>query len=59
MQQSHSSETVAQDFGRPSCPQCSAAMWLMRIDPETRGHDRRMFTCPVCDYSESVVVKYA
>jgi transcription elongation factor Elf1 len=32
-------------------------MWLMHIVPEEPGCDRRTFTCPVCEYSESVVAK--
>ena len=48
-------ELPLQDVERPGCPLCKTGMWLMHIVPEEPG-DRRTFTCPVCEYSESVVV---
>ena len=48
-------ELPLQEVERPKCPLCKAGMWLMHIVPEEPGSDRRTFTCPVCEYSESVV----
>jgi transcription elongation factor Elf1 len=45
-------------FDRPPCPRCGALLVLVRIDPAKPKHDRRTFECAVCDYSETVVVKY-
>ena len=50
-------ELPLQDVERPGCPLCKTGMWLMHIVPEEPG-DRRTFTCPVCEYSESVVAKF-
>jgi hypothetical protein len=33
-------------------------MMLARIVPEAPGEDRRTFECPMCEHSESIVVKY-
>ena len=49
-------ELPLQEVERPECPLCKTGMWLMHIVPEEPGSDRRTFTCPVCEYSESVVV---
>ena len=43
---------------RPMCLACAARMWLTRIAPDRPNHQQRTFECPVCDYSESVVVKF-
>ena len=43
---------------RPTCLLCATRMWLTRIAPDHPEHEKRTFECPVCDYSESVVVKY-
>ena len=57
-QSHHVTDALLQDIERPKCPRCEAGMWLMYIAPEEPGRDRRTFTCPVCEYSESVVVKF-
>ena len=33
-------------------------MTIIRIEPEKPDHDRRRYECPVCDYTESVIVKF-
>ena len=43
---------------RPDCPQCSAQMYLARIEPEKPGHDLRTFECPRCQHVETAVVKF-
>ena len=30
----------------PTCEKCGAKMWLVRIEPDAPGHDRRCFQCP-------------
>jgi hypothetical protein len=46
-------------YDRPRCPKCTTQMYLVRIEPDQPGHDKRTFKCPECDHSESVVVKLA
>ena len=36
---------------RPTCPNCGSPMWITRINPD----DKRTFTCPVCDISQTAV----
>jgi transcription elongation factor Elf1 len=43
---------------RPECPKCGTHMLLARIVPEGEGKDLRTFECPMCEHSESVVVKF-
>jgi transposase-like protein len=43
---------------RPVCPRCGAMMMLSRIEPDSPGHDKRIFECPVCNHSKSEVVKF-
>jgi hypothetical protein len=49
---------ASQQIEQPTCPQCGAAMWLARIEPDKPDHDRRTFECPVCDHVVRTVVKY-
>ena len=58
MQPRHFNEQLQQAVDRPRCPECGARMWLMCIESEKTGRDLRTFTCPVCEYSETVMVKY-
>jgi hypothetical protein len=43
---------------RPDCPQCAAQMYLARIVPEKPGFDLRTFECPLCEHSETIVVRF-
>ena len=43
---------------RPTCFLCATRMWLTRIEPDHPNYQKRTFECPVCDNSESLVVKY-
>ena len=43
---------------RPPCSKCGAKMLLSRIEPDKPDHDKRTFDCPICNTSESFVVKY-
>jgi len=54
----HFTELPSQKIDQPKCPMCKAGMWLMHIVPDRPGRDQRTFTCPVCEYSESIVVKF-
>jgi len=42
----------------PTCEKCGAKMWLVRIEPDAPGHDRRCFQCPQCENAATEVVKY-
>jgi hypothetical protein len=42
----------------PTCKKCGAKMWLVRIEPDAPGHDRRSFECPQCENAVTEVVKY-
>jgi hypothetical protein len=42
----------------PTCPKCGATMWLVRIEPDAPGHDKRTFECPTCENVISETVKY-
>jgi predicted RNA-binding Zn-ribbon protein involved in translation (DUF1610 family) len=43
----------------PECPKCGTQMMLARVMPESPGHEQRTFECPMCEHSESVLVKFA
>jgi hypothetical protein len=43
---------------RQACPECSALMYLARIEPEKPGFDLRTFECPRCQHVETVAVKF-
>jgi len=51
-------ELATPQLGRPPCPRCKVEMWLMHIMPDDPRRDIRTFTCPVCEYSESIVVRF-
>lgn len=42
----------------PTCEKCGAKMWLVRIEPDAPGHDRRCFQCPQCENVATEIVKY-
>ena len=42
----------------PTCEKCGAKMWLVRIEPDAPGHDRRSFECPQCENVFQETVKY-
>jgi hypothetical protein len=54
--QSTRSNSVTMD--RPPCPKCGSLMWMVRIQAVGPGVDKRAFECPVCDISETAVVKF-
>jgi hypothetical protein len=43
---------------RPECPECTAQMYLARIELEKPGFDLRTFECPRCQHVETVVVNF-
>lgn len=46
------------EIQRPPCPKCGLMMWLGRIEPHDREHDKRTLECPVCEIFEAAIVKY-
>jgi tRNA(Ile2) C34 agmatinyltransferase TiaS len=58
MSQSHLDPDPVDIVDRPVCPRCGTHMWLLVIEPDSPGHDRRTFQCPECEYEKSVVVRY-
>ena len=46
------------EMGRPRCEKCGTLMWLARIEPDSRNHDKRTFECSVCEATITKVVKY-
>jgi hypothetical protein len=44
-------------YDRPRCPKCITQMYLAQIKPGQPGFDLRIFVCPSCENSESVLVK--
>jgi hypothetical protein len=42
----------------PCCELCDTDMWLICIEPEKAGHDRRTFECPRCQHLTIKVVRY-
>jgi DNA-directed RNA polymerase subunit RPC12/RpoP len=34
----------------PSCPKCGTRMLLVRIFPDSPGHDQRTYECPRCEH---------
>lgn len=47
-----------QQIKRPHCANCSAHMWLIRIEPDEPRYDRRTFECPQCAHQLTETVKY-
>ena len=43
---------------RPPCEKCGREMNLARIEPYQPGYDLRVFECPGCKATESIVVQY-
>jgi hypothetical protein len=42
----------------PSCPECSAKMFLVGIEPAEPGHDLRTFKCTACEITTTEKVRY-
>jgi transposase-like protein len=42
---------------RLACPACGQPMWIVRIEPDKPGHDRRTFECADCKHLETFIVK--
>ena len=40
------------------CDLCDADMWLICIEPDKPGHDRRTFECPRCQHLKVEIVNY-
>jgi predicted RNA-binding Zn-ribbon protein involved in translation (DUF1610 family) len=40
------SETIE---ARPTCPECGAKMWLVRVERIGPDEARRTFECPACE----------
>ena len=59
MPQSHTDDpNEPKHMARP-CAMCGFPMFLSLIEPSDKpDHDRRLFQCTTCEYSESVTVKY-
>ena len=59
MPQSHIDDpNEPKHMARP-CAMCGFSMFLSLIEPSDKpDHDRRLFQCTTCEYSESVTVKY-
>jgi hypothetical protein len=49
-------QTMPITFG--PCPQCQATIRLWLIEPDRPDHEKRMYQCDACGYSESKTVKY-
>src|SRR4029077_1248852 len=58
MPQSHTDDPSEPKHMARTCTMCGLPMFLSLIEPSDRpGHDRRLFQCAGCEYSESVTVK--
>jgi hypothetical protein len=58
MAQQHFTPSNSPNIERPTCLVCGSLMWLARITPSNKpGYDIRIFDCPVCEISETAVVK--
>ena len=59
MPQAHSTPSPKPIYKRPTCLKCGVEMWLAPIEPTgEHNHDRRTFECPICQDSQTVVVKF-
>ena len=58
MAESHIFDAARLVLQQPSCPKCGARMWLVRIEPDEPGHDRRTFECIECNKEVVEVVKW-
>jgi transposase-like protein len=47
----HGHLSLQKSNGRPLCPQCSAPLWIVRVEPDKIASDKRAFQCPRCEYS--------
>jgi hypothetical protein len=45
-------------IARPDCPECTAQMYLARIEPEKPGFDLRTFEYPRCQHVETAVAQF-
>ena len=45
-------------INQPYCAACDTPMWLISIEPDRAGHDRRTFECPRCQEVTVKVVNY-
>ena len=59
MPQSHIDDPSEPKHMTRACAMCGFPMFLSLIEPsDTPDHDRRLFQCTTCEYSERVTVKY-
>jgi hypothetical protein len=45
-------------LNEPVCPKCGTRMWLVRIEPDKPGHDKRTFKCTQCENVVNEVFRY-
>ena len=59
MPQSHIDDPNEPKYMTRPCAMCGFPMFLSVIEPSNKSdHDRQLFQCTTCEYSESVTVKY-
>jgi hypothetical protein len=44
-------------FDRPTCPECTAPMLLVEVEPGAPGSESRIYECPNCKFLERSVVR--
>jgi DNA-directed RNA polymerase subunit RPC12/RpoP len=42
----------------PSCPKCGTRMLLIRIFPDRRGYDQRIYECPRCEHEVTEIMEF-
>ena len=45
-------------IARPDCPECTAQMYLARIEPDKPGFDLRTFECSKCNNADQYIIEY-
>jgi DNA-directed RNA polymerase subunit RPC12/RpoP len=45
-------------IAQPACPKCGTRMLLVRIFPDSPGHDQRVYECPRCEHEITEVVQF-
>ena len=46
---------VTAAWSKPFCAGCRKEMWLIRIEPDEPGYERRSFECAGCGQQENVL----
>jgi hypothetical protein len=39
-------------FDRPFCPECTAPMFLVELEPDAPGSEYRTYECPNCKFTQ-------